>query len=170
MTQLKIDSWNGVQLARLRDFFENVAKPGDEVIFDRKLAESNGRPTEGLDENNCNDWVYRVANQALVGLLEEKIKDLAKTITLTTAYLHSQYPDMIRDQPKITEAAPEPETDLDLLEDEAEEDWNAVLDRYGVKPEATPAAPAAKTKPEPSDQEQDDWAKTLAAYHTREPA
>lgn len=147
MAQFKIDSWNTVQLARLRDFFQHEAKAGDTVIFDRKLAEENALSHEGLNDDDCNSWVYRAANQALSGLDDEKIQTLADTITLTTAYLHTQYPEgSQRDMAPPIDEAPEEDEYLDL---DFEPD---VLEREEPKPDR--------------DEEAEEWAR-IVARHTK---
>ena len=145
MAQFKIDSWNTVQLSRLRDFFKHEAKAGDTVIFDRKLAEMNAPSREGLDDNDCNSWVYRVANQALEGLDGDKIKALAASVSLTTAYIHARYPeDARRETPPPTNEHPEEEIDLDFELD--------TLTREEPKPN--------------HDHEAEEWAK-IVARHTK---
>lgn len=135
MTQIKIDSVNSVQLARLKNFFEQ-AQNGDEVIIDRKLAEENAPSHEGLDDKGCNSWVYHFANQALAGFSDDKILKLLDDVTLTTAYLHAQYPQDYRPpasmQPVLVpEESFEEEWELDLIEPEVkEEDWGAVIRQY----------------------------------------
>lgn len=152
MAQHKIDSWNTEQLSRLRRFFAEEAKPGDTVIFDRRLAENNVPPHEGLDENNCNSWVYNAANLALNGLASEKIETLANSIILTTAYLHAQYP-----QPPDQQKTPEPPGE-DYFDDD--DDWELELDLL-------PAKQGTKT-----DADAEEWAKVKARYNSpdREPA
>ncbi len=153
MTQFKIDSWNSVQLSRLRDFFRDQAKEGDTVIFDRKLAEVNAPVYEGLNDQDCNSWVYRVANQALIGMSDEKIQTLAKTVTLTTAYLHSQYPEDERHgKPPVNEEPAASEWDDDGIELDLE-----VLER----PQTKPAADVQ------TDQEAAEWAKIVAQHKNK---
>ncbi len=145
MAEFKIDSWNAVQLSRLRDFFRSSAKPGDKVIFDRKLAEENVSALEGLDDKDCNSWVYRVANMALEGMTDKDIVAISDTITLTTAYLSKHYPQDVK---------PAEAPVVDLWDDEG--DWELDLDlkeRVDVKP-------AAETETE-------EWAKVLARYNLK---
>lgn len=150
MAQFKIDLWNAAQLSRLSDFFANEAKPGDSVIFDRKLAEMNAPASEGLDDKGCNSWVYRVANQALSGFDDQTVRSLADTITLTTAYLHHSYPEYAMQQqtPSVrAQDISEDDLELDLFEDD---DVEPVADQKATQEE--------------------EWAQIVRRYTSREPA
>lgn len=176
MAEFKIDSWNQVQLERLRQFFREEAKAGDKVIFDRRMAEDNVPGHEGLDDQRCNSWVYDMANKAFIGMNADEVNALADSMTLTTAYLHDHYPE--RGQAQTPQEEPEEDLwadeGLDLAwpdEDEPsreaeEREWAAIIAPYteGRIPEAAQPAPEADKDKTPADKEAEDWAAAKRAF------
>lgn len=180
MAEFKVDSWNQVQLERLRQFFREEAKAGDTVIFDRRMAEDNAAPQEGLDDNGCNGWVYDIANKAFIGMDAEEVNALADSMTLTTAYLHDHYPE--RGQTQTPQEEPEEDLwaednaglawpdDDDPSREAEEREWAAIVAQFTDKRAAEPSSPASDTEKsnkqdnEPADKEAEDWAAAKKAF------
>lgn len=180
MAEFKVDSWNQVQLERLRQFFQEEAKAGDTVIFDRRMAEDNAPPQEGLDDNGCNGWVYDMANKAFIGMDADTVNALADSMTLTTAYLHDHYPE--RGQTQTLQEEPEedlwadddaglawPDGDEPSREQEKPE-WAAIVAQFTEKSAAEPSSPAPDTEKsnkqdnESDDKGAEDWAAAKEAF------